>query len=319
MKAVFLDYATIGAASLSPTPLYDALPDIEFFDRTTPAEVEHRIRHAEFVLTNKVRLDASNMADAKDLRYIGLAATGSDNVDLEYCRRRGIAVCNIRGYCTQSVVEHVFGMMLGLCHNLKGYNRAVRRGDWQKSDQFCLLDQPIRELSGMTLGIVGYGELGKAVARVAELFGMEVLVARRRGARPVAGDGRVDFDKLLSIADIITLHCPLTEDTRNMMGAAEFRAMKRDSILINTARGALVDSAALVAALEVGEIGAAAIDVLPEEPPARGNPLLDYRDDNLVVTPHIAWATSKARQNAINDLASNVDSFLRGRRRNRIV
>ena len=319
MKAVFLDYATIGADSLSPTPLYDVLPDIEFHDRTSPAEVVSRIREAEFVLTNKVRLDASNMKDAKALRYVGLAATGTDNVDLEYCRRRGIAVCNIRGYCTQSVVEHVFATMLGLCHNLKSYNRAVRRGEWQRAGEFCLLDYPIRELSGMTLGIVGWGELGKGVARVAELFGMEVLIARRRGAREVAGDGRVDFDRLLSIADIITLHCPLNDDTRNMFGHDEFLAMKPEAILINTARGGLVDSAALVHALDSGAIGAAAIDVLPQEPPVAGDPLLEYRGNNLVVTPHIAWATRESRQRAINELGANVQSFLGGRRRNRVV
>ncbi|MDH5311673.1 MAG: glycerate dehydrogenase, partial [Gammaproteobacteria bacterium] len=185
--------------------------------------------------------------------------------------------------------------------------------------EFCLLDYPIRELSGMTLGIVGYGELGKGVARVAELFGMEVLIARRRGAREVAGDGRVDFDRLLSIADIITLHCPLNDDTRNMFGHDEFLAMKPEAILINTARGGLVDSAALVHALDSGAIGAAAIDVLPQEPPVAGDPLLEYRGNNLVVTPHIAWATRESRQRAINELGANVQSFLGGRRRNRVV
>jgi len=319
MKAVFLDYATVRSESLNPTPLYDVLPDIEFYDRTRPGDVPARIRDAEFVIVNKVRLDAANMRDAKELRYVGVAATGTDNVDLEYCRRRGVAVCNIRGYCTQSVVEHVLGIMLGLSHNLKGYNLAVRRGEWQKADQFCLLEYPIRQLSGLSLGVVGYGELGKGVARAAEMFGMDVLIARRRGNREVSGDGRVEFGKLLSIADVISLHCPLTDATRNLFGREEFRAMKPDSILINTARGALVDSAALVDALATGEIGAAAIDVLPEEPPVGGDPLLDYAGDNLILTPHIAWATAEARQNVVNEVGANVASFLKGRRRNRVV
>jgi glycerate dehydrogenase len=319
MKAVFLDFATMGASGLDPSPLQQRLPEIELFDTTPPAMTAKRIRNAEFVLANKVVLNAGNMKDAKALRFIGLTATGSDNVDLAYAAERDIAVCNIRAYCTQSVVEHVIGSILHFTHSIGPFHRAVTEGAWQKSDDFCMLDFPLRELSAMTLGIVGFGTLGQGVAQAAEFFGMDVLVSRRRGATPDANDGRIDFDDLLKRSDIISLHCPLNDDTRNMMSAEEFSTMKPDSILINTARGGLVDSAALAKALAQGDIAAAAIDVLPQEPPVDGDPLLDYSGDNLVVTPHIAWATVQARQNAIDELAKNIASFQNGERRHRIA
>jgi glycerate dehydrogenase len=319
MKAVFLDFATMGADGLDLTPLRQQLPELEVFDTTAPAMTAERIRDAEFVLANKVVLNADNMLEASALRFIGLTATGSDNVDLAFASEHDVAVCNIRSYCTQSVVEHVLGSILNLTHSIGSFRGAVAAGEWQTSDNFCMLDYPIRELSAMTLGIVGYGALGQSVAQAAEFFGMDVLITRRRGTPAVHNDGRTEFDDMLMRADIISLHCPLNDSTRNLMGAAEFRAMKSDSILINTARGGLVDSAALVDALTQGEIAAAAIDVLPQEPPVAGNPLLDYRGENLVVTPHIAWATVQARQNAINQLAENIASFKNGQRSNRIA
>jgi glycerate dehydrogenase len=319
MKAVFLDFATMGAGGLDPSALQQRLPALKIFDTTSAAETADRIRDAEVVLANKIQLNADNMAEATVLKFIGLTATGTDNVDLSYAKERGIAVCNIRAYCTQSIVEHVLGTLLGFSHNLSSFNKAVRLGKWQAANEFCMLDFPIRELSAMTLGIVGYGVLGKGVALAAEFFGMNVLIARRRGDPGSAHDGRVDFDKMLQQADVISLHCPLDDSTRNMMAAGEFAAMKSDSILINTARGGLVDSAALVAALEAGEIAAAAIDVLPQEPPVDGDPLLDYSADNLLVTPHIAWGTLQARQNAIDELAENIAAFQRDEQRNRVV
>jgi glycerate dehydrogenase len=318
MKAVFLDFATLGPDELDAGPLLEVLPDMEFFDSTEPGTTAESIRKAEFVLTNKVRLDEATLSSARRLKFIGLTATGTDNVDLAAARKLGIAVTNIRAYCTRSVVEHVFGVLLGLTHKLNRYHRAVKEGDWRKSDVFCLLEYPIRELSAMTLGIVGYGELGRGVADMARAFGMTTLIARRRGA-PAADDDRTDFEEVLERSDIVSLHCPLTRETRNLMGAAEFRRMKRDAILINTARGGLVDSRALVDALREGRLGGAGIDVLREEPPAHGDPLLDYDGDNLILTPHIAWATIEARQNAIDELAKNVVSFLGGNRRNRVV
>ena len=318
MKAVFLDFATLGPAELDASALAEVLPEVCFFDSTEPRLTAERIEDAEFVLTNKTRLDERVLSTAKSLRYIGLTATGTDNVDLPSARRLGIAVTNIRAYCTRSVVEHVFGVLLALAHNLGRYQRAVRAGDWRRSTEFCLLEYPIRELSAMTLGLVGYGELGRGVAEVARAFGMTTLIARRRGA-PVADDGRIDFPELLKRSDIVSLHCPLTPETKNLMGAPEFGLMKPRAFLVNTARGGLVDSAALVDALKKGSLAGAAIDVLREEPPAHGDPLLDYDGDNLILTPHIAWATVEARQNALDELAANVASFLEGGNRNRVV
>ena len=319
MKAVFLDFATMGADDLDPSPLTDLLPDLKFFDVTPEELTAERVKDAEFVFTNKIRFDDETLGGAKSLRFIGLTATGTDNVDLSGADKYGIAVCNIRAYCTQSVVEHVFGVLLNFTHNISQYAEIVRNGDWQESDEFCMLRYPVRELSGMTLGIVGHGVLGRGVEKIALEFGMTVLIARRPGISAKHDDGRTDFRELLGCADVITLHCPLIDDTKNLFGEEEFRLMKPDAILINTARGGLIDSAALATALGNGEIGAAAIDVLPKEPPADGNPLLDYDGPNLIVTPHVAWATKEARQNAINELAANVAAFLHGEKRNRVV
>jgi glycerate dehydrogenase len=227
-------------------------------------------------------------------------------------------VCNIRGYCTQSVTEHVFGVLLMLGHSLHRYAATVKADEWQRATDFCMLDFPIRELSAMTMGIVGHGELGSGVARMAREFGMQVLVSARAGHDDIAA-GRVAFDEVLRRADVISLHCPLNENTEGLFGADEFKRMKSDAILINTARGALIDSEALVAALQNGDIAGAAVDVLPSEPPVDGDPLLDYSGENLIITPHIAWATGEARQGAIDELAANVVAFLDGRKRNRVV
>jgi len=209
-------------------------------------------------------------------------------------------------------------MLLSLSHSLGLYHSSVRRGDWANAVNFCMLGYPLRELSAMTLGIVGYGELGGGVGRVAEAFGMKVLVSARPGSDSVEDD-RIPFDQILDTCDVISLHCPLTEDTQGLIGKAELLRMKDSAILINTARGGLVDSAALVDALANGTIAAAGIDVLSHEPPVNGDPLLDYAGDNLIITPHIAWATVEARQNAINEVAANVAAFLNGEERNRVV
>lgn len=318
MKAVFLDFATMGNGDLDRSPLHEVLPDLRLFDTTRPGDIPVRIADAELVLANKSRLDADTLGNAPSLRYIGLAATGTDNVDLVYARAHGIAVTNIRGYCTDSVVEHVFALLMTLARSLVPYRNAVRRGRWQHARTFCLLDHPVRELSSMTIGIVGHGELGSGVARMAGKLGMRVLIAGRRGVA-TRDDGRVDFDEMLEQADVVSLHCPLMPETRNLIGARELRLMKRDAFLVNTARGGLVDSAALVEALSAGRIAGAAIDVLPTEPPVDGNPLLDYEGDNLVLTPHIAWASADARRNALRELAANVAAFLDGEPRNRVV
>ncbi len=317
MKAVFLDYATMGPG-LDLTPLRNLFFEFERFDASGASDIAARIEGAEFVLANKVRLTGDLLRAAPALRFIGLTATGTDNVDLVTARKRGIAVTNIRDYCTQSVVEHVIGSLLMLTHSLARYDRSVRAGDWQQATNFCMLQYPIRELAGTTLGIIGFGALGQGVAKASAALGMQVLVAARPGTESPAAD-RVAFDDLLTRSDVISLHCPLTEATRGLFNADTIARMRPGAILVNTARGALVDSHALVAALISGKLSGAAIDVLANEPPVAGDPLLEYRGENLVLTPHIAWGTAAARQNAINELAANVAAFLQGEHRNRIV
>jgi glycerate dehydrogenase len=317
MKAVFLDFATMGGG-LDLAPLRAITPDLTIFDVSTPEQVAERIRDASIVFTNKINLSARLLQQASQLKFIGLTATGTDNVDLDSASKHGIAVCNIRDYCTQSVVEHVFGALLMITHSLHRFQRSVAAGEWQKSHDPFLLVHPVRELSAMTMGIVGYGSLGQGVARMAESFGMTIIVSGRPRSSETPND-RVAFDDVLEQADVISLHCPLNDETRNLFAAEQFRRMKSSAILINTARGGLVDSAALTHALGTGEIYAAAVDVLPKEPPIDGDPLLDYQGDNLIITPHIAWATNEARQNAINELAANARAFLDGQERNRVA
>jgi len=317
MKAVFLDYATLGSG-LDLTELESLVSELTLFDDSPDDQVAERITGVDIVFTNKVRLTRALLEQSPKLKFIALTATGSDNIDIECARARGIGVANIRDYCTQSVIEHVFGVLLTLTHNLNRYHNSVRAGEWQRSTEFCMLNFPIRELSAMTVGIVGYGSLGQGVAGVAREFGAQVLVSARPGSDDVPED-RVSLDDVLTRSDVISLHCPLTDSTRNLLGRDQFSAMKNDAILINTARGGLVDSQALIDALASGEIAAAAIDVLPNEPPVDGDPLLDYKDGNLIVTPHIAWATDRARQNAIDELAANTRAFLESKNRNRIV
>lgn len=316
MKAVLLDWDTMGPG-LDINELRALLPDLRIYGDTTPQQTIERVADAAIVLGNKVGLREEVFAACPSIRFIGLTATGTDNVDVEAARKRGIAVANIRAYCTQSVVEHVFGCLLNLTHSLGRYSEDVRGGAWSNAENFCLLSHPIGELSAMTLGLVGYGELGRGVERIASAFDMEVLVSARPGSDSIAED-RVAFDELLARADVISLHCPLNDATRGLFGAEQFRAMKDTAILINTARGGLVDSRALADALRSGDIAAAAIDVLPEEPPVAGDPLLDYDGDNLIITPHIAWGTLQARQNAIDELTANIRAFLNGETRNRV-
>ncbi len=276
------------------------------------------IAGATVVVLNKLRITREAIAAAPALKLIVLAATGTNNVDLEAARERGIGVCNLRDYCTAAVVQHVLGTMLLLTQRLREYDALVRSGAWSRGDQFCLLDFPLRELAGRKLGIVGYGALGKGVARAASLaLGMEVWIASRPGGEPRAG--RHDLDELLSQVDVLSLHCPLTTLTQGLIGAPQLARMKPDALLINTARGALVDSQALADALRAGRLGGAAIDVLPQEPPVDGNPLLAPDIPHLIVTPHIAWAAREARQRCLDEMAANVEDLARGGHRGRVV
>jgi glycerate dehydrogenase len=318
VRAVFLDYATVSFhGDLDPVALQRAMPGLELRPHTAQAEVASVVSGAEVVLVNKLRLARETIAATPGLRLIALAATGTNNVDLDAAREHGVAVCNLRDYCTASVVQHVLGTLLLLTQRLREYDTLVRSGAWQRGEQFCLLDFPIRELTGRKLGIVGYGTLGRAVAHAAQAFGLEVLVANRPGGTPAAG--RRDLDELLPQLDVLSLHCPLTPATEGLIGAAQLARMKRDAVLINTARGGLVDSAALADALRSGRLGGAAIDVLPREPPVGGNALLAGDIPNLIVTPHVAWAAREARQRSIDEMAANVEDFLRGGRRGRVA
>jgi glycerate dehydrogenase len=318
MRAIFLDYATVSFdGDLDPTSLQRALPGIELRAHTPQAEVGSAVADAAVVLVNKLRISREVIERAPALRLVALAATGTNNVDLEAAREHGVAVCNLHDYCTASVVQHVFGLLLALTQRLREYDALVRSGAWQRGERFCLLDFPIRELTGRRLGIVGYGTLGRGVAHAARAFGMEVLVANRPGGERVPG--RVDLEELLPQADVLSLHCPLTPATTGLIGAAQLSRMKPDAVLVNTARGALVDSAALADALRAGRLGGAAVDVLPQEPPVDGDPLLACDIPNLIVTPHVAWAAREARQRCLDEMAANVEDFRRGGRRGRVV
>lgn len=311
MRGVFLDIASLHPDDLDTHALRQTLSDWRFYDQTRPEQCQQRIRNADIVVTNKVRLDAALITSAQRLKLICVAATGTDNVDRDSARAHGIEVSNVRGYATASVTEHVFAMLLTLLRKLDRYRRAASDGSWSASRHFCVFDQPIQELAGKTLGIVGYGELGKAVARLAEAFSMRVLVAQRAGATTQAG--RVPLDALLAQADILTLHCPLTDATLDLIGARELGLMKPGALLINTARGGIVNEQALVDALKNGLIAGAAVDVLAEEPPPADHPLLQAGLDNLLITPHVAWASQPARQRLLNAVAENIDDFTRRR------
>lgn len=317
MRAVFLDYATVDAGDLDPANLDRALPDLTRYEVSRDDEVIPRIKDAQIVLVNKIHLDAERIDAAPSLELICLAGTGTNHINLEAARRRGIAVVSIRRYCTASVVEHVFAMVFALTRHLGEYQRLMEQGAWRDSPQLRLLDYPIRELRGGEFGIVGLGELGRAVGQAAQCLGMHVLIANQPGGARV--DGRLDLDELLKRVDVLSLHCPLTPATEGLIGARELALMKPDSVLINTARGGLVDSGALAAALRAGSLGGAGIDVLPQEPPLEGNPLLSGDIPNLIVTPHIAWAARQSRQRAIDEMATNIEDYLRGGHRGRVI
>jgi glycerate dehydrogenase len=273
------------------------------------------LRDATIALTNKVRLGAAELAQLPRLKMIALAATGHDIIDLAACRERGIAVSNIRHYAVHSVPEHVFALILALRRRLLEYRAEVERGRWQQAEQFCFFDHPIRDLHGSTMGIVGAGSLGQATTTLATAFGMRVMFAEHASSRAtaaLAGAQWVPLDRLLREADVISLHCPLTPATRNLIAADQLRAMKRTAILINTARGGLVDEAALVFALQQGLIAGAGFDVLSTEPPIAGNPLLELRLPNFILTPHVAWASDEAMQRLADQLIDNVECFIRG-------
>lgn len=311
---VFLDRASLPATLRRPVFPHAWID----FDNTSAEQVGARLRDATIAITNKVPLRAEVIAHAPRLRMVAVCATGADNVDLETCRARGIVVSNIRGYAVNAVPEHMFMMLLALRRNLAGWRHDLRAGSWQTSDQFCLFTRPIEDLVGSTLGIVGFGALGRGVERLARAFGIRVLVAAHKGE--AAPPGRVVFETVLRESDALSLHAPLTPATRHLIGAPELALMKPTAVLINCARGGLVDEAALAAALRAGRLAGAGFDVLSTEPPRAGNPLLELLElPNFILTPHVAWASRQAMQAMADQLVDNIEGFVQGRPRNQLA
>ncbi len=285
------------------------------FDSTAPAEVAARLKGATIAITNKVKVDEAVLAQLPELKLIAVAATGYDCVDIQNCRKRKIAVSNVPGYTGDSVPEHVFMMMLALRRNLSGFSRLIQQGAWQQAPHFVMLDYPIENLSGSVLGLIGYGRLARAVEARAKVFGMKILISEHKGAKEVRA-GRTAFQDVLKAADVITLHCPLSPDTRGLMGERELHDMKTSALLINTARGGLVDERALAEALLAKEIAGAGIDVLSEEPPRKGSPLLELQVPNLIVTPHVAWSSRQSLNVLAEEIIQNIEAYVSGKPRN---
>src|SRR3989344_745987 len=288
------------------------------FSATSPSQVTERLSGATIAISNKVPLMTESLAPLRNLKMIAVCATGTNNVDLDYCRAHNITVTNIRHYAIHSVPEHVFMMMLALRRNLSGYREDVGNGLWQKAEQFCLFTHPILDLHGSALGVIGHGTLGQATAKLGAAFGMRVLIAEHKGAVQVR-PGYTSFETVLADSDVISLHCPLTPATHHLISAPELKKMRHHALLINTARGGLVDEAALVHALKDGVIGGAGFDVLTTEPPRAGNPLLELDLPNFILTPHVAWASRNAMQIMVDQLIDNIEACVRGAPQNRVV
>ena len=310
-RIVFLERNTIQANFRRPNFDHEWIEYGESFQD----QVIERLRGATIAISNKLALREPELSQLPQLKLIAIAATGADNIDLDYCRSHAIAVSNARGYAVNSVPEHALMMILALRRNLLAYREDVQRGKWQESKQFCLLTHELHDINESTLGIVGYGSIGKAMARLGESVGMKVLISEHKNAAAIR-DGRTRFDEVLRRSDIVSLHCPLTSETRDLLGRAEFAIMKNNSLLINTARGGLVDDSALIEALREGRIAGAGFDALREEPPRQGSPLLDLDLPNFIVTPHVAWASNEAVQALADQVIENVEAFIAGAPRN---
>ena len=310
MKAVFLDYESLDKNDLDFSALREIFTDLELYPSTLDTQVLERVQHADVVITNKVVLDAENLKQCLSLKLILISATGTNNVDLAQAKAQGITVCNCQGYGTSAVAQHTLMLMLALATSVIQYDHAVKQGEWNKSPIFCLLDFPIVELAGKTLGILGYGELGQAVAKLAEAFGMKIIV----GALPNRSTGnRVALSELLPQVDFLSLHCPLTEETRDLIDSKAIEKMKPSAFLINCARGGIVNEHDLATALRTGKIAGAATDVLSVEPPKEGNVLLANNIPNLIITPHSAWGSVDARQRIVQQLTENASAFQQGK------
>lgn len=316
MNIVFLDSATL-APGLELKP-FGFSHQWQSHSHTSSQQVVERAAQAEIVISNKVEIDALSLAQLPRLKLIAIPATGVNHIDLQACRDHGVAVCHVPDYAQTTVPEHVIALIFALQRQLLAYHRSVAAGRWQQSGQFCYFDYPIRDLRGSTLGLVGSGALGTAVAKLAMAVGMQVIFAARKG-QP-ASAGRVLFDQMLAQSDVISLHCPLTTDSTHLLGAREFALMSKNPLVINTARGGLIDAAALVHALQTGQIRGAGIDVLELEPPARDHPFMQILDrDDFILTPHVAWSSLEAMQYLADQLVLNIQAFVAGQNRNQVV
>jgi glycerate dehydrogenase len=290
--------------------------DLTVYQRTLPGEVAGRIAEADIVITNKVPVSGQALQSAPRVKLIAVAATGTDIIDIEACRKRGIVVSNIRNYAINTVPEHTFALILTLRRSVLSYRDSVLKGRWQEAGQFCFFDHPIRDLAGSTLGVIGDGVLGKAVADLGKAFGMRVLFSDYKGTTGM-GPLYTPFEQVLRQSDVITLHTPLIPTTRNMIGAAEFAVMERRPLLINAARGGLVDEDALAEALREGRLAGAGFDVATIEPPPKDHVLMRLLEmPNFILTPHVAWASREAIQSLADQLVDNVDAFVAGKPKN---
>jgi len=303
-SAVFLDAQTMGSdISLSPiSRLFNAW---QSFEHTSPEQINERCINADVVIVNKVILDAQTLSSLPQLKIVAVTATGTNNIDHDCAATLGIKIVNVQGYAAPAVAQHCFSLLLQLAGKVQQYRQFIASKGWQQSSYFCNLDYPMMELHGKTFGVIGYGSLGQATAHVARAFGMDVIISERPNASVVRA-GRVAFNEMLEKCDVVSLHCPLDENNIEMINGAALQKMKPTALLINTSRGGLIDEAALVNALTNGTIAGAALDVLSQEPPVNGNVLLDYCGDNLIVTPHIAWATVEARTRCLNILSDKL-------------
>ena len=309
-RAVFLDHTSLDLGDLDLAPWRETFSELVLHASTTPDQVAERLKDAEVAISNKITIDADTFAACPNLKLVLVTATGVNNVDLDAARKHGVVVSNCQGYGTPSVAQHTLMLLLAMATRLPDYQKAIQQGQWQKSKQFCLLDFPIVELEGKTLGLLGHGELGGAVAKLAEAFGMRVLSGQIPG-RPARPD-RVPLNELLPQVDAITLHCPLNEHTRDMIGAHELSLLKPKAFIVNTARGGLINEQALADALRNGHLGGAATDVLTVEPPVNGNPLLSGDIPRLIITPHSAWGSQEARQRIVGQINENALAFYAG-------
>lgn len=318
MKIVFLDRDTIGPGITIRAP--DFAHEWQSYPRTRPGQVVERLAGAQIAVTNKVRISGAMLEALPDLRMIAVAATGVDVIDLEAARGREIVVSNVRGYAVNTVPEHTFALILSLMRNLSLYREEVLDQRWQREEQFCFFNRPIRDLAGATLGIIGCGSIGQAVGRIGLAFDMRVLFHDNYVDRAPAGTELVGLEPLLRRADIVTLHCPLTPETKGLLGHEQLRLLKPQAIVVNTARGGIIDEMALADALEAGTIGGAAIDVFEVEPPAVEHRLMQLADrHHVIVTPHIAWAGEAAMQGLCDQVIDAIDAFQQGNPINRVA